>query len=227
MDDDESCRHVCGNVELPKRKHDRSHWQLRLNIGFGTARRSDVLPVQQRRAPCDERGFSKLLIGDELEWEHVSGSAIGNPDPCESFMHYRGWIQLLQRHAVVDDDESRGHLVGDVELPECKHNGRYGQLRLDLGLSALQQSHVLSLQQLAAPGDERGLFKLRFRDNLERKHMLGADNVGDSHACKSFMHYRRWFQLLQRHAVVDDDESIWDLIGDVELPECKHNGRDW
>ena len=79
-------------------------------------------------------------------------------------MQHRGWIQLVQRHADVDDDESGWNLSGDVELSECKHNGCYGELRFDLGIGALQQSNVLSLQQRPTSRYECGLFKLRFRD---------------------------------------------------------------
>src|SRR5207248_1834283 len=139
---------------------------------------------------------------------------------------YRSWIQLVRRHADMDDDESGWDLSGDIELPECKHNDRYGQLRLDLGLSALQQSDVLSLQQRTAPGHERGLIKLHIGNELEREYLSGShDNVGNPDACFSLVQHRSWIQQLQRHAVMDDDESGWDLSGDVELPECKHNGR--
>jgi hypothetical protein len=95
VDDDEPGRDLGGDVELPEHKHDGGDRQLRLDFGFSSPRRSDVLPLQQRRTLGDERSLRELCVGVELERKHLSGSAVGNPDPCKSLVQYCGWGKQL------------------------------------------------------------------------------------------------------------------------------------
>jgi hypothetical protein len=190
LDDDESRGHLIGDVELSQRKHDPGHRQLRFDFGLGAVQQSDVLPVQQLAASGHERGFSKLRFGDDLEWKHLSGSDdVRNTDACLALVQHCGRSEQLQRQLDVGDDESHWDFVGDVELPEREHDGGHGQLRLDLGFGALQQSDVLPLQQLPASRDKRGLRKLCLGDELERKRVSGSD-VGHPHPWLSFVQHR-------------------------------------
>jgi hypothetical protein len=190
VDDDESRRHLIGDVELSQRKHDRSHRQLRFDCGLGALQQSYVLSVQQQPASGHERGLFKLRFGDELERKHLSGSDdVGNTHAYLSLVQHCGRSEQLQRDSVMGDDQSGWDFGGHVGLPQRKHDGCNKQLRLDFGFGALQQSDVLPLQQLTASGDERGVFKLRFRDKLERKRMSGSD-VGNPHARRYFVQHR-------------------------------------
>ena len=137
VDDDKSGRDFVGDVQLSERKHDSCYRKLRFNIGLSALQQSDVLPLQQRPASGDECGLSELCFGDKLERKHMSGAVVGDSDACISVVQHRGGSEQLQCQPDVDDDKSRGNLLGDVELPKREYDGGHRKLRFNISLSAL------------------------------------------------------------------------------------------
>jgi hypothetical protein len=124
---------------------------------------------------------------------------VGNADALGSLMQHRGRRKQLQCKPDVDDDQSCWDLSGNIGLPKRQYDRSYQQLRYDFGLGASRRSHVLPVQQHSASGDERRLSELRYRNDVERKHMSGFDDdVGDTDTLDSLVQHRGRRKQLQR-----------------------------